>query len=259
MARDRQISKAILERLEADANQVAGVLNPGNVIRQSRLLMYGGATLASLLILAGVLKWGPREISDGVAQLVMPKSARRFHQCDEHQGRSRAPPAFPRAPIRMCWPLWLISMRKLFPSIGGRWDRRDDWQGQAMEPAKAKTDYRYSIFNIQDSIEYFVESNGVRSEVFKLNVVDLPYVKQLDLTLNFPGFSHLPAKTIEDGGDIAALKGTVASITARLSGKVRAARIVFPDGKKIEMRAHGSGFCRRPDRHQAGPATTSNS
>jgi hypothetical protein len=63
-----------------------------------------------------------------------------------------------------------------------------------MEPAKAKTDYRYSIFNIQDSIEYFVESNGVRSDVFKLTVVDLPYVKQLDVTLNFPGFSHLPAK-----------------------------------------------------------------
>src|SRR3982751_758511 len=108
-----------------------------------------------------------------------------------------------------------------------------------MEPAKAKTDYRHSIFNIQDSIEYFVESNGVRSETYKLTVVDLPYVKQLDITLNFPGFSHLPAKTTEDGGDIAALKGTVASITARLSGKVRAARIVLADGKKIEMRANG--------------------
>ena len=83
---------------------------------------------------------------------------------------------------------------------------KNDWQGQAMEPAKATSDYRYSIFNIQDSIEYFVESNGVRSDVFKLTVVDLPYVKQLDLTLNFPAFTHLPAKTMEDGGDIAALE-----------------------------------------------------
>src|SRR5204863_4683937 len=117
-----------------------------------------------------------------------------------------------------------------------------DWQGQAMEPAKAKTDYRHSIFNIQDSIEYFVESGGVRSEVYKLTVVDLPFVKQLDITLNFPGFSHLPSKTTEDGGDIAALKGTVATVTARLSGKVRAARIVLADGKKIEMRANGQDF-----------------
>src|SRR5215471_1232011 len=34
-ARDPNISKAILERLEADANQVAGMLNLGNVIRRS--------------------------------------------------------------------------------------------------------------------------------------------------------------------------------------------------------------------------------
>src|SRR6185436_13241902 len=53
-ARDPQISKVILERLEADANQLAGMLNLGNVIRRSRLLVYGGATLASILILAGV-------------------------------------------------------------------------------------------------------------------------------------------------------------------------------------------------------------
>jgi hypothetical protein len=91
-------------------------------------------------------------------------------------------------------------------------------------------------------MEYFVESNTVRSDVFKLNVVDLPFVKQLDLSLNFPAFTNLPTKTVEDGGDIAALKGTVATITAKLSGKVRAARIVFPDGKKTEMQLQGSDF-----------------
>jgi hypothetical protein len=58
------------------------MLNPARVIRQSRLLMYGGATLASLLILAGVLKWG-RAKSRMASQLVM-RRPRRFHQCDEH-------------------------------------------------------------------------------------------------------------------------------------------------------------------------------
>ena len=62
---------------------------------------------------------------------------------------------------------------------------------------------------MQESIEYFVESDGVRSEVFKLEVVDLPFVKQLDLVLGFPAYTRIAAKTIEDGGDIAALKGTV--------------------------------------------------
>src|ERR1044072_3873902 len=91
-------------------------------------------------------------------------------------------------------------------------------------------------------MEYFVESNNVRSEVVKLNVVDLPFLKQLDLSLNFPAFTNLPTKAVEDGGDIAALKGAVATITAKLSGKVSAARIVFADGKKTDMQLQGSDF-----------------
>src|SRR5215831_5488043 len=40
--RDPLISKSILERLEADANQLAGALTLTTVVRRSRLLLYGG-------------------------------------------------------------------------------------------------------------------------------------------------------------------------------------------------------------------------
>src|SRR6185369_3167850 len=69
---ESRISPAIVQRLYQDANSVSAVLDVGNVIRRSRLLLYGGAALGSLLIFAGVLKWGPKEISQGVAQLVTP-------------------------------------------------------------------------------------------------------------------------------------------------------------------------------------------
>ena len=240
-ASDSNISKAILERLEADANQLASMLDLGSVIRRSRLLLYGGATLASILILVGVLKWGPREISEGVTQLIMPRAV----AASTNALSIKVKPGTARVPKNSDQDI-LATLVNFDAQIVSVYTRpvgsKNDWQGQAMEPAKAKTDYRYLIFNIQDSIEYFVESNGVRSDVFKLTVVDLPYVRQLDVTLNFPAFSHLPSKTTEDGGDIAALKGTVAAITARLSGKVRAARIVLADGKKIEMRATGQDF-----------------
>jgi hypothetical protein len=240
-ARDPHISSAILDRLESDANQLAGALNLGNVIRRSRLLVYGGATVASVLILAGVMKWGPREISEGVAQLITPKAlaaSTSAMSIKVKPGTARVPKSSDQDILAT-----LLNFDSQMVSVFVRpLGSKNDWQGQPMEPAKAKSDYRYSIFNIQDSIEYFVESNGVRSDVFKLTVVDLPYVKQLDLTLNFPAFTRLPAKTMADSGDIAALKGTVANITARLSGKVRAARIVFPDGRKIEMRPVGTDF-----------------
>ncbi|HYJ88289.1 MAG TPA: DUF4175 family protein [Pyrinomonadaceae bacterium] len=241
VARTPLISTAIRGRLQSDADELAGSLSLRTVIRRSRLLMYGVATVASMLILAGVIKWGPREISEGVNQLIVPRTfaaATNALSIEVKPGTARVPKSSDQDILAT-----LVNFDSQMVSVFVRpLDSKNDWQGQTMEPAKARSDYRFSIFNIQDSIEYFIESNGVRSEVFKLTVVDLPYVKQLDLTLNFPAFTHLPTKTIEDGGDIAALKGTVASVTARLSGKVRAARIVLRDGKKIEMRVVGTDF-----------------
>jgi hypothetical protein len=235
------ISPAIISRLHQDANQTSANVNLRDVIRRSRLLTYGSAAVASLLIFAGVLKWGPREISEGVTQLIMPTtfaSSVNALSIKVKPGSARVPKGSDQDIVAT-----LVNFDSQVVTIYARpLGSKVDWQGQTMEPAKARTDFRYSIFNIQDSMEYFVESNTIRSDVFKLNVVDLPFVKQLDLSLNFPVFTHLPTKLIEDGGDVAALKGTVATITAHLSGKVRAARIVFPDGKKTEMRSEGAGF-----------------
>lgn len=239
--RNARISPAIVNRLHADADWLSATLDLGNVIRRSRLLMYGAAAVASLLIFAGVLRWGPHEISEGVAQLVTPTAlagASNAMSIKVKPGTARVPKGSDQDILAT-----LVNFDSQAVTVFTRpAGAKTDWQGQTMEPAKARSDFRFSIFNIQDSLEYFVESNSVRSEVFKLNVVDLPYVKQLDLTLNFPAYTHLPSKATEDGGDIAALKGTVATITARLSGKVRAARIVFADGKKIEMQSQGTDF-----------------
>jgi hypothetical protein len=236
-----RISPALISRLHRDANSVSAAVDIRNVIRRSRLVLYGGAALASLLLFAGVLKFGPREISEGVAQLVTPTTlaaAPNAMSIKVRPGTARVPKGSDQDVIAT-----LVNFDSQNVTIFARpLGSKQDFQGQTMEPAKARSDFRFSIFNIQDSMEYFVESNTVRSEVYKLNVVDLPYVKQLDLTLNFPAFTNLPTKTIEDGGDIAALKGTVATITAKLSGKVRAARIVFADGKKSEMRLQGADF-----------------
>jgi hypothetical protein len=236
------VSPALITRLYRDANSISATLDARNIIHRSRLLLYGGAALASLLLFAGVLKWGPREISEGVAQLVTPTalaSSPNAMSIKVKPGTARVPKGSDQDVLAT-----LVNFDSQTVTVFSRpLGSKDDFQGQPMEPAKARSDFRFSIFNIQDSVEYFVESNTVRSEVYKLNVVDLPFVKQLDLSLNFPAFTNLPTKAIEDGGDIAALKGTVATITAKLSGgKVRAARIVFADGKKTEMRLHGTDF-----------------
>jgi hypothetical protein len=238
----RRVSRALLERLRSDADGAAASVDLDRVYSRRVLAAYGAAALACLLLFAGVLKWGPRGVSEGVAQLIATPGL-----AAEPDARGiKVKPGTARVPkgsdqeVTAALAGFDAEAASLFTRAAGAGE--DAWQGQAMEQAKARGEFQLSLLNVQESAEYFVESGGVRSEVFKLTVVDLPFVKQLDLVLNFPAYSRMPARTIEDGGDVAALKGTVVTVTARLSGRARAARIVFADGRKAEMKAAGSDF-----------------
>ncbi|MGB1842279.1 MAG: hypothetical protein ACPHWZ_14300, partial [Longimicrobiales bacterium] len=68
------------------------------------------------------------------------------------------------------------------------------------------------LLGVNEPTEYFVESTGVRSGTFTIDVADLPYVDQLDLTYYFPNYTGLQPRVIEAGGDVAALPGTVVEL-----------------------------------------------
>ena len=48
----------------------------------------------------------------------------------------------------------------------------------------------------------------------RLKVVELPYVQRLELEYHFPAYTGLPPQKIEDGGDIAVLRGTEIRVRA---------------------------------------------
>lgn len=241
-------SWAVAQRLSRDADAHAAQTKVGDIIPSSKLYGYAGLAAASTLLFAGVLIWGPRELPRGVTQLIAPGGALGGDESKEALA-IKVVPGSARVP-RGSDQRILATLSRTPGAEGVTFYERNvaeekgdagetDWRGQLMEAAKAQNDYQYYIFNIQNSIEYYVESGGVRSETYRLDVVDLPFVNQLDVTLNYPAFTNLPAKTIEDGGEVAAVRGTVARLTAKLSGKVRSARVVTRDGKKIEMSRAG--------------------
>ena len=50
---------------------------------------------------------------------------------------------------------------------------------------------RVRLFDITERTEYYVESNGVRSALFRIDVANLPYVKKIDLEYRYPGFTGM--------------------------------------------------------------------
>ena len=89
--------------------------------------------------------------------------------------------------------------------------------------------YEGMLFDLAAPLDYFVEAAGVRSPVFTLKVVDLPYVSRLELEYHFPAYTGLPPQKIEDGGDIAVLKGTEVRVRAIPTMEAPAGQVVLND------------------------------
>ena len=75
-------------------------------------------------------------------------------------------------------------------------------------------EFEVVLFGVEDVTEYFVRSSGVQSDLYRIDVEILPYVDRLELVYDFPAYTGLPDRTIDDGGDIAVLRGTRVQLRA---------------------------------------------
>jgi hypothetical protein len=83
-----------------------------------------------------------------------------------------------------------------------------DWDRVTMGIDEERGDHTALLFDLQDTTEYFVTAGGVRSPLYRIAVVDLPYVQTIALEYHFPAYTGLDPVRQDDGGDIAALAGT---------------------------------------------------
>lgn len=89
--------------------------------------------------------------------------------------------------------------------------------------------YEGMLFDLAAPVEYMVEANGVRSGIYTLKVVELPYVQHLELEYHFPAYTGLAPQKVEEGGDIAVLKGTDVRVRAVPTMQASGGEIVVSD------------------------------
>src|SRR5262245_5684057 len=98
------------------------------------------------------------------------------------------------------------------------------------------------LFRLDKQTDYYVESNGVRSEAVTRAVVDLPTVKQLDLEYVFPSYAALPPRRVVDGGDVAASKGTEVRLRITPTMAAPSGRILLNDGASAPLTRQSDGL-----------------
>ena len=83
-----------------------------------------------------------------------------------------------------------------------------EWETTSMGEGSGEGEFIAQLFDLEQPAEYFVEANGIRSPMFRLEVRDLPYARSIDLEYHFPAYTGLAAQRIQGGGDVAAIRGT---------------------------------------------------
>jgi hypothetical protein len=103
------------------------------------------------------------------------------------------------------------------------------------------TKYEGMLFDLAGPIDYFVEAAGVKSPTYTLKVVDLPYVQRLELELHFPAYTGLSPRKIEDGGDLAVLRGTEVRVKVTPTMTARGGQILVHDTVKVPLAVSAEG------------------
>src|SRR5690606_39173591 len=84
-------------------------------------------------------------------------------------------------------------------------------------------------------------AEGVRSPVHTLTVVDVPYVQRLEIEYHFPAYTGLEPQTIEEGGDIAVLRGTDVRLRIFPTMKTPGGRVFLNDKESLPLTIGADG------------------
>ena len=110
------------------------------------------------------------------------------------------------------------------------------WERSRMEPAKGSNAFGFLFLDLHENVRYYVQAGNVKSPEFSIAVTEVAQVEKIDLRYHFPSYTGLPTRTEEDGGEIAALKGTQVDVAAILNVDSAGARILLEDGTSVAMR-----------------------
>jgi hypothetical protein len=99
-----------------------------------------------------------------------------------------------------------------------------------------KPPFIYKLSNIKKSVEYIAKAEKVQTPLCKIEVVQLPLVRTLQVKLISPEYSRLGILIQESNvGEIKALKGSRVEVRITTNNKLEESYLVFEDGKRIKM------------------------
>ncbi|MGA9882602.1 MAG: hypothetical protein WBQ34_02665, partial [Candidatus Acidiferrales bacterium] len=116
-----------------------------------------------------------------------------------------------------------------------RYNSASKWNELAMLPQPGGSGFQFMFAGLPEGVEYYVEAGSVHSRHFTIRVVDLPAVKQIHVTYNYPSWTGMKSVTDAHGGDLRAIEGTTANLEIRTDRPLANGVLVLDNGQQIQL------------------------
>src|SRR5580698_5353323 len=225
-----------LPLLAEDALIVARDAEPEQVINKSRFIRFASLGAAAASVLVYLMFWGPGVFGYGTALLwgsySKDQASKPFYSIAVQPG-SRTIRRKSDQEITASLSGFSASHANVYVQYAGS----SKWEEAPMQPQSAGPGFAFLLVRVPDDLQYYVEAGGIRSDTFKLHTIDLPSVKNIHVTYNYPSWTGMPSVTEDPGGDLRAVEGTVAQVQIQTDKPLSNAQVVFEEGKPINLDA----------------------
>jgi hypothetical protein len=234
--REREDNDPFLELLAADTLSQAQYAVPSTLVPDNRLLALSGAGLACLGVLVWTIAAGPGYLGYGASLLWtgQKKNATPFYSIVVTPGNVAV-----RRNSDQLITAHVIGMRPEKAQIFAHYQSTNVWEPVAMQAqpdAGGAAAYQFVFAGLPENVEYYVAAGPLISPHYKVRVVDLPAVKGIRVTYQYPKWTGMKPVTDEHSGDLRAIEGTDAAIEIEMDHPLKDGQLTLDNGQAIHLK-----------------------
>src|SRR6476469_1442119 len=230
-------SPKLVEKLVEQAIDRCNIIEANRGVERTALQRHAAALAALAAIVALALAFGPAYLRHGMSALLTFQSAAAStpYKIDVQPGNAKVPRGADQA-VRAR----LLGFTSSDVAVMMRNTANAAFERVPLIAGKDPGQFEGMLFHLEKQTEYYVESNGVRSEKFSLSVVELPTVQQMDLEYRFPAYTGMEPRKA-DGGDVAAIRGTDVVLHVTPTMSTPEGKILLSDGSPQPLTRNADG------------------
>jgi hypothetical protein len=233
--RASQENHPFMELLAADTLAHVQGAEPPMLVRGRRLFALGGAGVACLIVLIWMIVAGPGYLGYGSSQLWSgpKKNAPPLYSISINPGSVTV-----RRNSDQLITAHITGMQPSKAQLFAHYQSASGWEQVVMQRAPssgAGMTYQFVLAGLPENVEYYVTAGPLVSPHYKMRAVDLPAVKEIQVTYHYPAWTGMKPVTEEHSGDLRAIEGTDAVIQVRTDQPLKDGQLVTDGGQTIHL------------------------